>query len=484
MAWGKRQKLASRALGEGDIEGAIELLGHEPLGQSFQGRRFARRLTQALIERASNSISLGNLALAWKDLSYANQIAVSKDADVVSRQLNQLVELTVEAADSFLANGKVTHAVQLIDQLTDRKIMDWRADRIRNVVDCLQKAETLAATGKFKDSLLQLEQAKNIQPDLPFIESRISACSLRKIQMKELNEELQSAALKCQWADVNEVCSKILAIAPKHQIAIDAQKHCLTQIKRKTNSGLRATQIPDKGAIGNSFFQFNSVANPQKKSQNNPQNGTRDSLQDDTNSEPVAKTNSFQLWVDGVGGYLVCVDKVNTIGQATPNANISIPVIGDLRRRHARLETVAGQHVLHGLGGGIAVDGEVLDVPVELKHEQVIELDGGVKMKYTQSHPLSKSARLDFVSRHRTQPWSDAIVLAGQSVVLGPNRDNHIFCPIWRMDVIIFQRKGKWFCRAKEPFEIDGKQVEKEGEIQFDSRIVGEDFSVTLEPVI
>lgn len=477
MAWGKKQKLASRALGEGDIEGAIEFLDGEPLAKTFQGRRLARRLTHALTERAQSSVSTGNLSLAWKDLTYASQIALPKDSDAVSRQMNQLVELTVEAADSFLANGKVTHAVQLIDQLTDRKIMDWRADRIRSVVDCLQQAESLAAVGKFKESLAQLEQAKNIQPDLPFIESRISAGGLRKIQMKELNEELQSAALKCQWADVKDVCVKILAIAPKHQIAIDAQKHCMTQIKRKTNSGLRATQIPDKDGIGNSFFKFNSVANSKK-------GAGSDSLREGDQPAPVPKTNSFQLWVDGVGGYLVCVDNVNTIGQATPNANISIPVIGDLRRRHARLETVAGQHVLHGLGGGIKIDGQELDVPAELRHEQIIELDGGVKMKYTQSHPLSKSARLDFVSRHRTQPWSDAIVLAGQSVVLGPNRDNHIFCPIWRTDVIIFQRKGKWFCRAKEPFEIDGNRVEKQGEIQFNSSIVGEDFSVTLEPVV
>ena len=140
--------------------------------------------------------------------------------------------------------------------------------------------------------------------------------------------------------------------------------------------------------------------------------------------------------------------------------------------------------MLHGLGGGIAVDGEVLDVPVELKHEQVIELDGGVKMKYTQSHPLSKSARLDFVSRHRTHPWSDAVLLAGQSIVLGPNRDNQVFCPFWKSDMILFQRKEKWYCRGKTKFEIDGVAVEKEGEVQFNSRIEGQDFSMTLEPLV
>jgi hypothetical protein len=378
----------------------------------------------------------------------------------------------------------------MVDQLGKRQIMDWRADRIRSVADSLHNAEELAAVGKFTESLVALEKARNLQPDLPFIEARISAAQLREIQMKELTAELQSTALKCHWAEVNDCCKKILAIAPKHQIALDAQRHCMTQIKRKTSSGLRATHVPDR-VSDNSFFRISSGSLQDLEAVGSTFNGTGDNTHSGASGdegldagvvEKSQKANSFILWVDGVGGYLVCADNVNTIGQAVPRANISIPIIGDLRGRHARLETVGGQHLLQALGS-VTVDSEKLVVPVELKHQQIIELDGGVKLKYTQSHPLSKSARLDFVSRHRTQPWSDAVLIASQSIVLGPNRDNHVFCPVWASDLIIFQRKDKWFCRTREPFEIDGLPIEKEGEIQFDSRISGEDFSLTLEPV-
>ena len=112
-----------------------------------------------------------------------------------------------------------------------------------------------------------------------------------------------------------------------------------------------------------------------------------------------------------------------------------------------------------------------------------MELDGGVKLRYSQSHPLSKTARLDCVSRHRTLPWSDAILLASQAIILGPNRDNHVFCPDWKDDLIIFQRNGKWHCRTTGAIEIDGQSFSQEGPIQFNSRIDGEDFSLTLEPV-
>lgn len=192
--------------------------------------------------------------------------------------------------------------------------------------------------------------------------------------------------------------------------------------------------------------------------------------------------DSFVLWVDGVGGYLVCANEINTIGRDVDHPHISIPILGDLRRRHARIETLDGQHVLLPLGG-VQIDGHWANAPVEMKHLQTIEFDGGVKLRYTQSHPLSATGRLDFVSGHRTQPWSDGVLLVSQSIILGPSRNNHVFCPTWRFDVTLFRREDKWFFRAEEEFEIDGQCIENEGEIKFNSRIVGEDYSLTLEPI-
>lgn len=478
MAWGKRQKITDRALAEGELEVAIEQLREDRFRKTFTGRRLSRRVTGALLDRAENSMGLGHLAAAWSDLTTANKMAQPNEVDRVSRRMNQLVELTVEAAESLLSNAKTTHAIQMINQLSRRKIMDWRADRIRNVVQCLQDAEELSAAGKFAQAIEQLDKAKNLQPNLPFIDSRLAAGRQREIQMKELTEELQSTALKCQWADVNQCCQKILMIAPKHQIALDAQRHCSNQMKRKTSAGVRITSVPDRSRLSqsNSFFQF---GNATRKSES--QRDTATGVSTDTVSEMPSR-ETFMLWVDGVGGYLVCTDRVNTIGQAAQETRIAIPVVGDLRGRHARIESVGGQHLLQPLGG-MSIDGAPVQSPVELKHDQTFLLDGGVSFKYSQSHPLSKSARLDCVSRHRTQPWADAILLATQSIVLGPNRNNHVFCPTWENDLILFCRNDQWFCRTTVPIEIDNQTVGKEGPIQFNSRIVGEDFSLTLERV-
>ena len=74
-------------------------------------------------------------------------------------------------------------------------------------------------------------------------------------------------------------------------------------------------------------------------------------------SKPSAKReSSFQIWIDGVGGYLVCPNKSVWIGQAIPQAGIEIPLQGDLRRRHACIELHRGEHLISP-AGNLKIDG-------------------------------------------------------------------------------------------------------------------------------
>jgi len=147
-------------------------------------------------------------------------------------------------------------------------------------------------------------------------------------------------------------------------------------------------------------------------------------------------------------------------------------------------ETIAGQHLVQPLGPVAIAGREVpVDESVAIKSGQLILLGDRVELAYRQDHPLSKSARLDFVSRHRTLPWSDGVILAGQSIVLGPNPNNHVFCPGWKADLILFRRNDQWFAKSKIGFCVDEQAMASEAEIRFDSRLYGDSFSLKLEPV-
>lgn len=192
---------------------------------------------------------------------------------------------------------------------------------------------------------------------------------------------------------------------------------------------------------------------------------------------------SFHIWIDRVGGYLVCPNRSVWIGQAIPQSGIDIPVLGDLRRRHARIELREGEHIISP-AGNVKIDGsEKPSGWCPLTDGQEIQFGDRVRLKYAQPHPLSQTARLDFTSGNRTSPWSDGVLLMAQTIIIGPSSKNHIYCSDWEKTLVLFRRQNQWMCRTSGEFEIDHKLYQNEGPIYLDSTISGDDFSLTLEPV-
>ncbi len=190
----------------------------------------------------------------------------------------------------------------------------------------------------------------------------------------------------------------------------------------------------------------------------------------------------FTLWVDGVGGFLVCCGLKNKIGQAILNSEVTIPLRGDLDRVHAKIETIEDRHLLHPIGE-ISIDGTPSPEPSLLAHGQTIGLGNSVAISYRKPHPLSSTAVLDFVSRHRTYPWSDAVLIAGETILLGAQSRNHIVCPHWHHELILFRRHNQWHCKSKADVYLDGQRLTDNACLNDKSHISGEDFSFSVEAV-
>jgi hypothetical protein len=190
----------------------------------------------------------------------------------------------------------------------------------------------------------------------------------------------------------------------------------------------------------------------------------------------------FLLWVDAVGGYLVCTRNELTLGQSIPESHVDIPVLGDLSRKHLKLiRTEEG--VLLEPFAPTSINGKPISELTSLRHGDEIQLTGNIRMQFSKSHPLSGTSRLDFLSPHRTHPWSDGILLLAESCLLGPNLRNHVVCRQWSEDIVVFRKKDQLFCKSALPLTIDGKSAKGKCRIDNNSHIVGEDFSMTLEPL-
>ena len=188
------------------------------------------------------------------------------------------------------------------------------------------------------------------------------------------------------------------------------------------------------------------------------------------------------LWIDAVGGYWVCLGDEIILGQPDRQASADVPILGDLSSRHACIRR-DGEGYLIEATRDVRID----DRPVQnvgwLRDGSRIQLGTSVRLMFRRPHPLSATARLDFVSRHRTQPSADAALLMADTCVLGPKRHAHVVCPDWTREVILYRRGQGLYCRAAGAFEIDGAACNGSGQITKNSHIEGNGFSFNLEAI-
>ena len=188
----------------------------------------------------------------------------------------------------------------------------------------------------------------------------------------------------------------------------------------------------------------------------------------------------FWLWIDGVGGYLVCEADSVTLGQPVPGGAVDIPILGDVSRRHAVIRRDGESYLIEPLRE-IRLGGKRVSQPCTLGHDAHIELSGGVQLRFRRTHPYSMTARLDFLSPHRTHPSTDGIVLLAEACVLGPGPNCHVQCRDWSKELVLYRQQGGLYCRSPGELEVDGRKQRDRASLTRSSRVAGRDFSLTLE---
>ena len=206
----------------------------------------------------------------------------------------------------------------------------------------------------------------------------------------------------------------------------------------------------------------------------------RDLLQSQHGNTPNADRPRI-MWVDGVGGYLLLDANEFTIGQAVASATVDIPIVGDLSRMACAMHRSESDYVLHPLQD-VHIDAQHVQRPQVVSNGSTIQLGSSVKLRFVQPSPLSASARLELVSRHRFKPHVDAVLLLADSAILGPSQQGHVYCPAWPNQMVMFRDGADWYFRVFEAVEVNGKtSTEELILVQSNMRIAGESFSLSIE---
>lgn len=190
------------------------------------------------------------------------------------------------------------------------------------------------------------------------------------------------------------------------------------------------------------------------------------------------------LWVDGVGGYLLVDSDEVSVGQAIADSPVDIGIVGDLRRRAGVVRRSGGDYLLQPLQST-----RLNDEPIEraqlLKHNDQVQFGDRVRLRFTQPHRLSATARLDLVGLGKFNPYVDAVLLLADSCLIGPQANCHVRCPHWseldQAPLALVRRDHDWFFNTQEELLVHG--LPQRGLIPLTAglRLSGASFSLSIE---
>jgi hypothetical protein len=213
--------------------------------------------------------------------------------------------------------------------------------------------------------------------------------------------------------------------------------------------------------------------------------GTPNGLaEEDTPGNAAANGDSgqrFLIWIDGVGGYLVCLGDRVSMGQPA-GWHVDLPIMADLSRLHAWIERDGEGYLLRAVRPA-TVNGHTVREKAVLAEDSEIMLGHGVRLRFQRPSPLSTSARLELTSPHRLSLPADAVILMGETFIIGPNAGAHVIAPMWNRELVLYRQGDELWCRTSGEFEVDNQACRDRARVLLSSRVRGEGFSLALEPV-
>lgn len=454
LAWRTQLREAQHACEIGRLDEAAQRLAEHQLRQYKQGEDFAQQLATAYFGRAIRRADEGNFAGAWHDLTQAKQLVGASEP---WQQANErLVHAALLSVEPHLIAGDFAMTLR---RLTALEADCLPHDVVRASHEAVRRAESAAnliRRGKLLEAAELLAAAVALRPQWRWLSDRLALLETQQVELREQSEALHKAMQSTDWNTVLSIADRLLAISPDYRLAREARQKAWAQVGAKVAD---SRHVPATVHWPHTSSSEISGRAPQ------PSAGTR-----------------FLLWVDAVGGYLVCLADEIWIGQSAAGNGIAVPIQAELSRRHAKLRRSGDGYVLEA-EHPVSIDGQPLQGKRLLADGDEFELGRGVKLRFRQPHPLSATARVEMISRHRTIPGCDGILLMAESCVLGPKWQNHVICREWPHDVVLYRQGDELFCRSMEQIAVDGVVLEGRGKLSPNSRVEGETLSFSLELV-
>jgi hypothetical protein len=425
----------------------------------------ARQLSKSYRFRAEKALRNDNPEAAWKDLLIAEDLP-NNDAELAQLR-STLTKLGVAECRAALAAGRAMFVVERLSALKLRRAFHPEFDPLE-----------LAA----KNALLAQEQADRGEFDAALAGAptpRVKADYARRAQAVQATLPLFAESLSAQrWTEALQHATTILNAAPNHREARAGKAKAWDALQP-----IQLTAAEDDRPTQPGFAGVRASARQTSASED----GLKPELQQ--KQIPIAQTvnvspgipRRFLLWIDGVGGYLICTGPRVAFGQATNRGPVDVPLFADVSRLHAEIHRDGEGYVLES-GHNIAVNGTSAKRTV-LKPEDRITFGSTCQMLFQQPVPISPTAKLELVSGHRLPVAVDAIWLMAENLVMAPSAPAHILIPDLPAPAVLFRSKQGLSFRCAGKFRVDGEPHDDRAILRVPCHVSAEHLSFALEPL-
>jgi hypothetical protein len=435
------------ALRTGRLEEASRLLSQQGVRGYKRAFQLQQQVIKGFVERAERNLRGEAVVAAWEDVRKAEMLAPNDPAIEKFRQ--RLLSLGRAEVKAALEAGRPGRAAEAIARLRDRGA---RAAELQPFDDAARSwllARETADAGEFVVALQTLDRIRNLmpQPTTGLDDFRTQLTDRQETYQTGIIQ-LHEAVQEKRWRDAVQLSEHVLKAAPQCAEARKARQVAWKVVEPETT-------LPGENRPSTA-----EIALPLEDSRGAPRR--------------------LLLWIDGVGGYLICLTNRVTLGQATGDAPVDVPLLADVSRMHATLSRDAEGYLIEA-ARPVLVNG-LAQTRATLRPGDRVTLGASCQFLFQKPVPVSGSAKLEMVSGHRLPLSVSAVLLMADSLVLGPGSQVHVSIPDRKEALVLFRHKDGIGIRCPGDFSIDGKRCKDKGVLGTQAAAQGPDFALAIEP--
>jgi hypothetical protein len=440
LAWLTLRQV-QEALKNGRLEEAQRLLDLPSVAGHRRAGELLGRLARGYVERGERCLRHDDSEGAWRNLFSAERLQSGEKATDRLRQA--LTRLGVAEARALLETGDLGRADEGVARLRQRGVSAVELQVLEDSLRGWLRARDLADRGEFGPAAESAERVRKVLTGNRALEEFAAGLPRRRDAVTERLARLHEAADAGRWREVIELSEQVLSLAPQH-----AEARALRG---------RAWKAVQPATV--------TVAAPPE--------AERDTARDE------ALVPRFFLWIDGVGGYLICLGNRLTFGHAALDARVDVPLVADVSRLHATLTRDGEGYVLEAVRP-IQVNGQSMTRAL-LQSGDRVTLGTSCQFQFHLPVPGSTTARVELVSGHRLPLAVEGVLLMADTLVLGPGKA-HVSVPDLKDPVVLFRHKDGLGVRHDGALRVNGRKSPGRTLLNGQTVVNGEDIAFAIEP--